>query len=190
MTDVVDFVALAIFTCSLIRSLACLNPPPAPHTRTAVSWTGDKKDHHNAVTWADVVMNVIIKNQRATLAVPLNACKSLTNAASVNGGVVVVERSNAVAWLGLASNANDCSFSDKVKYAVAAGAKGVLIVNNDREMATDLGGGSDSDDIPVLMIAQAPGQRLVRALRLPQITSRPRISFTRTFKCTRHGTGP
>ena len=76
----------------------------------------------------------------------LNACTSVDPGAS--GNVVVVDRGT-------------CTFSTKVRNAIAAGATGVVIINNVAGdpigMAKDGGGG---DDLPAVMIGKNDGAAL------------------------------
>src|SRR4029077_10768135 len=76
----------------------------------------------------------------------LNACTSVDPGAS--GNVVVVDRGG-------------CTFSTKVRSAIAAGAIGVVVINNvagdPSAMAKDGGGG---DNLPAVMIGKSEGAAL------------------------------
>jgi minor extracellular serine protease Vpr len=76
----------------------------------------------------------------------LNACTNVDPGAS--GNVVVVDRGG-------------CTFSTKVRNAIAAGAIGVVVINNvagdPSAMAKDGGGG---DDLPAVMIGKSEGAAL------------------------------
>src|SRR6266566_2536130 len=86
----------------------------------------------------------------------LTACTSVDPGAS--GNVVVVNR-------------GDCTFSTKVRNAIAAGATGVVVINNvagdPTAMAKDGGGG---DDLPAVMIGKNEGAAL-RAANPPDASA-------------------
>ncbi|WP_346883182.1 PA domain-containing protein [uncultured Algibacter sp.] len=82
---------------------------------------------------------------------PSLACSAITNGASINGNIAVIER-------GL------CPFTTKVKNAQDQGAIGVLIVNNIAGPPTTLGGADGSITIPSAMISRAQGLAIINQL--------------------------
>jgi len=86
-------------------------------------------------------------------AAPTLACDPLTNASAVNGNIAVIER-------------GDCFFVDKVSHAEAAGAIGVLMINNVygspiTMAATD---NPPAINIPSVMISKTDGAAILDAL--------------------------
>lgn len=128
-----------------------------------VSWTGETTVHATISPtgwgrWSEV------EDAVATAAEPLDACASLTH--SVAGGILLVERGT-------------CFFTLKVFHAQQAGAEGVLIINNDRDMPTAMNAPEDEDrvskvNIPVLLIERLSGLRLLEAIRSDL---QPRVSL-------------
>lgn len=72
-----------------------------------------------------------------------DACSTITNASQVTGKVALVDRGT-------------CPFVDKATHAQAAGAIGVVIVNNTSGVI-GMGGDAPGVTIPVVMISQADG---------------------------------
>ena len=73
-----------------------------------------------------------------------DACEPLTNAAAISGKIALVDR-------GL------CTFVAKAQALQAAGAVGVIVVNNAAGAAPFLGGVDQTVSIPVLSVSQADG---------------------------------
>lgn len=90
------------------------------------------------------------------VASPLEACSALTNAAAISGNIALVDRGT-------------CNFSDKVAFAQAAGAIGVLVANNTTGLP-GMGGTNSSITIPSLGITQALGNSLKANLPAPGVT--------------------
>jgi hypothetical protein len=110
-----------------------------------------------------------VENAVANLAEPIGAETPLTNADSINGGVVVVERS-------------ENEFGTKALRAQEAGAEAVLIANNDRKMMETLnwpGADGVRVTIPVYMVDREDAMKLVNALWAPSMTVS--IIVTRKF---------
>jgi len=76
-----------------------------------------------------------------------DACEPLTNAAAIAGNIALVDR-------GL------CTFADKALRVQAAGAVGVIVVNNAAGAAPALGGTDINVTIPVISVSQADGNVL------------------------------
>lgn len=83
---------------------------------------------------------------------PLDICDALTNAGDMDGKIAVVRRGT-------------CNFTVKVETVQAAGAIGVIIVNNVGDAPINLGGDSDVATIPAGMVTQAFGDDLIAALQ-------------------------
>ena len=85
----------------------------------------------------DLVNNVVV-------AEPANGCVALTNSASMNGRIALIDRGG-------------CEFSAKVLNAQQAGAVGVVIVNNVASAPAAMAAGmfGSSVAIPAIMVAQA-----------------------------------
>jgi hypothetical protein len=82
---------------------------------------------------------------------PRLGCQPFVNEAAMGGRIAVVDRGG-------------CTFAVKVKNAQNAGAFGVVIVNNEPGPPIPIGGTDSSIVIPVVMIRQDDGARLVQAL--------------------------
>lgn len=81
---------------------------------------------------------------------PVNdACEALTNGAQLNGKIALIDR-------------GDCTFALKVETAQAEGAVAVIIVNNVAGSPIQMGGTSNTANIPSIMISQADGD-LIKA---------------------------
>ncbi len=78
-------------------------------------------------------------------------CRGLVNRAQVRGKIAVVER-------------GDCLFVEKAANAQAAGAVGLVVVNNEPGLI-NLGGDDNSIRIPVVMVSQANGAAIQQAIR-------------------------
>ncbi len=86
---------------------------------------------------------------QVVIALPLLACDPLSNASALNGKLALIDRGT-------------CFFSDKVRHAQAAGAIGVVMVNNVDGPPIIMSGTGDTSDIkiPGVMISKADGDRL------------------------------
>ena len=73
-----------------------------------------------------------------------DACSALTNSASVNGNIALVDRGS-------------CDFVDKVANAQAAGATAVIVANNVGDGLLSMGGTNASITIPSIFIGQSDG---------------------------------
>ena len=79
---------------------------------------------------------------------PINdGCETVTNAASLSGKIVVIDRGN-------------CSFVAKVEAAQNAGAVAAIIVNNVAGAPFQMGGASNTITIPSIMIEQNDGNAI------------------------------
>jgi len=76
-----------------------------------------------------------------------DACEALTNAAAMAGNIALVDR-------GL------CTFVSKAAIVQAAGAVGMIVVNNVAGVAPGMGGVDPSIVIPVVSLSQADGEAL------------------------------
>jgi len=93
--------------------------------------------------------NLVLVNDGS--AAPTLGCQALTNAASVNGNIAVIERST-------------CDFVVKVKNAQNAGAIGVIMINNVIGGPIIMGGTDASITIPSVMISKKDGEAILNAL--------------------------
>ena len=85
---------------------------------------------------------------------PLDICDAITNAGDLDGKIAVLRRGS-------------CTFVIKVEAAEAAGAIGVIIVNNVADAPINLGIGADDTTtatIPAGMVTQAVGEAIIAAL--------------------------
>lgn len=85
---------------------------------------------------------------------PLDACDAIANAGDIDGKIAVIRRGS-------------CTFIIKVEAAEAAGAIGVIIVNNVADAPINLGGNPNTTEasIPAGMVSQANGDPLIAALQ-------------------------
>jgi len=101
---------------------------------------------------------VVIANDAANAEGPTatDGCSALTNASAVAGRIALVDRG------GPPAPADPCTFAKKARNAQAAGAIGLIIVDNQREScAPPAMGGSGSDvTIPLVSITAADGDAL------------------------------
>ncbi|ADX68776.1 T9SS-dependent M36 family metallopeptidase [Weeksella virosa] len=74
-------------------------------------------------------------------------CSTPTNAAEINNNIAIITRGN-------------CNFVTKVKNAQDAGAKGVIVVNNDNGVPIAMGGTDSSITIPSVMITKELGDKI------------------------------
>ena len=82
-----------------------------------------------------------------------DACEGITNAAALNGNIVILRRGS-------------CQFGTKVLAAENAGAIAVIVVNNEPGNAFAMAPGAEGNlvSIPSLMITQATGEALISEL--------------------------
>lgn len=83
---------------------------------------------------------------------PTFGCRPLINGNEVSGKIAVIDR-------------GECFFVVKVRHAQDAGAKGVIIVHNERGFPPDLGGSDNSIEIPSVRVGKKDGRKIKRALR-------------------------
>lgn len=76
-----------------------------------------------------------------------DGCEAIQNAAALSGKIAMIDRGT-------------CTFAIKAEAAQAAGAIGVIIVNNVAGAPTTMGGSSATVTIPVVMVSQADGTAL------------------------------
>ena len=92
------------------------------------------------------------KDSKLVFASPVTADSELQNADKVRGAVVVVMR-------------GICSFEEKVQRGAAAGAVGVIVVNNDQEnpdQVPNMTGGDFTFPIPVSGVSYHTGNLLAK----------------------------
>jgi subtilisin family serine protease len=82
---------------------------------------------------------------------PAGACSSLANGAAVAGKIALIDR-------------GDCLFSTKVLNAQAAGARAVVMVNNQDGEPVVMGGDGTGISIPGVMVRRADGETFKAAL--------------------------
>jgi hypothetical protein len=80
-----------------------------------------------------------------------DGCDNITNAAALNGKIVVVRR-------------GECSYNVKVDAAQNAGALAVIVVNDTSEDPIAMGGNGSSITIPAIMIYKADGEAIIASL--------------------------
>ena len=85
------------------------------------------------------------------VAMPLDACADLQNAAALAGKVVLLQR-------------GVCGFADKYARAQAAGAAAVLVFNNSAAAPSAMGGVVPNPQIPAVMISLADGNSINAAV--------------------------
>ena len=92
---------------------------------------------------------IVLALDDANAAGPTNTdgCTSFTNAAAVAGNIALVDR-------------GECLFVEKTANAQAAGATGILIVNNAGDDIIGMGGRDPTLNIPALFLGQADGAAL------------------------------
>jgi len=83
---------------------------------------------------------------------PTFGCLPLLNGGDVSGKIAVIDR-------------GDCLFTEKVKNAQDAGARGVIIVHNEAGPPPGLGGSDDSINIPAVRVGKKDGKKIKRVLR-------------------------
>ncbi len=89
---------------------------------------------------------------------PADACEPLSNTAALKGKIALIDR-------------GDCLFADKIAKAQAAGAIGVIMVNNQDGPPIPMGGkAADPVTIPGVMISKADGA-LLRAHLIDGVTA-------------------
>lgn len=76
-----------------------------------------------------------------------DGCQTLTNAAQVSGKIALIDR-------------GDCNFTAKVENAQNAGAVAVIIANNAAGSPFQMGGTSNTINIPSIMISQTDGNTI------------------------------
>lgn len=82
-----------------------------------------------------------------------DGCETLTNAAQLSGKIALIDR-------------GACNFTVKVESAQIAGALAVIIVNNVAGSPIQIGGTSNTVNIPSIMISQADGDLIKAQLQL------------------------
>jgi len=105
-----------------------------------------------------------------------DACSALVNGATVSGKIALIDRGT-------------CAFTDKVNNAQAAGAIGVLIVNNTSPGVITMGGSDPSITIPALMLTLADGNTIKNQLGLSQTVMASMTVDNSSLAGTYPGTG-
>ncbi|MGJ5642785.1 PA domain-containing protein [Formosa sp. S-31] len=100
--------------------------------------------------------NLVLINSGGTN--PNLGCNSVENVSAVNGQIAVIYRGT-------------CSFVQKITNAQAAGAKAVIMINNEAGNPIVMGGDDTNGviQIPSVMISKAEGDKLVEALNTGQV---------------------
>jgi hypothetical protein len=80
-------------------------------------------------------------------AAPADGCTAITNGTAISGKIAIIDRGT-------------CNFTDKVANAQAAGAKAVLIANNQAGAITPGGTPTTTITIPVIAVSQVDGAKL------------------------------
>ena len=101
----------------------------------------------------DVTNDLVVARDAATTEGPLDsdACTAITNASAVAGKIAVIDRGT-------------CLFVEKAKNAQAAGAVGIVIVNNVSPGTITMSGTDPTITIPLVSITQADGNLIKTAL--------------------------
>lgn len=105
-----------------------------------------------------------------------DACTALVNGSAIAGKIALIDRGT-------------CAFVDKVNYAQAAGAIGVLIVNNVSSAPITMGGSDPGITIPSLMITLADGNSIKTQLGMAQTVMANMTVDTSSLSGTYPGTG-
>ncbi len=105
-----------------------------------------------------------------------DACSALINGAAVSGKIALIDRGT-------------CAFVDKVNNAQAAGAIGVLVVNNTSPGVLTMGGSDPGITIPALMITLADGNAIKNQLNLSQTVMATMTVDNTSLSGTYPGTG-
>ncbi|MDP6679938.1 MAG: S8 family serine peptidase, partial [Verrucomicrobiota bacterium] len=84
---------------------------------------------------------------RVVFADPPRACEDIKNAAALDGNIALIDR-------------GVCFFFDKVRRAKEAGARAVLVVNNEGGPPIAMGTSGGTVDIPAMMITRQDGTEL------------------------------
>lgn len=97
-----------------------------------------------------------------------DGCSAYTNADALRGNIVMVDRGT-------------CTFVEKARRAQAAGATGLVVVNNRVEtcMPASMGGNADDITIPVISIGSADGMGVRNELAKSAVSAMLRIDPTR-----------
>ncbi len=88
---------------------------------------------------------------------PTEGCGALVNGGAVSGNIALVDRGS-------------CAFTQKVLNAQAAGAVGVIVVNNQGDSIINMGGGAPGIAIPSVFLGQGDGATLKGALGSLNVT--------------------
>lgn len=129
-------------TTCVAGAYATVNSP----ANIAGNYAGQPASFGPALTVGGTTGNVLVAN-------PVRGCNAdmpFTNAASMPGKIVVINR-------------GDCNFSEKVKNAQNAGALGVIIANNIPTGLAPMGGSDATITTPSLGISQADGATIMNA---------------------------
>lgn len=93
-----------------------------------------------------------------------DACTAAVNAAAISGKIVVIRRSTSVA-----NGGTPCSFIEKVQFAQAANAVGVIIVNNDTTAPNTYlgmsGAATSTITIPAISVSLNTGEAIIAKLK-------------------------
>ncbi len=96
-----------------------------------------------------------------------DACTPAVNAAAISGKIVVIRRSTSVA-----NGGTPCSFIEKVQFAQAANAVGVIIVNNDATAPNTYlgmsGAATTTITIPAISVSLNNGEAIIAKLKAGQ----------------------
>ena len=93
------------------------------------------------------------------------ACNGVVNGSDIAGGIALIDRGN-------------CNFTVKVRNAQNAGARAVVVVNNEAGAPIPMGGTDNSIVIPSVMISRADGDRIKAALAEPPPFDPGTLRFT------------
>jgi subtilisin family serine protease len=93
------------------------------------------------------------------VAMPLDACTNLTNAADLVGKVALIQRGGG------------CGFADKIARAQGAGATAMLVFNNTAAAPTAMGGVFPNPQIPAVMISMANGNSIKAAIDASEVVN-------------------
>ena len=104
-------------------------------------------------TFTTPLADIAVITAPVVQALPHLVCDALTNAAALKGKIALIDR-------------GICFFTDKIRKAQAAGAIGVIMVNNVDGDPVPMGGSGNTEDIkiPGVMISKADGARLAAVL--------------------------
>lgn len=109
---------------------------------------GDEASFGPALTATPITEDLVLVEDDSFFPPDYLACETLTNSANINGKIALIRR-------------GECTFVSKVQKAQDAGALAVIVVNNEGGGTFNMGGTSNTINIPSIMISQTDGEALI-----------------------------